>query len=244
MLQTSTPELLPKKSQINLSKSKIDNNLFLSCQCPTVDGLSISFMPSLIIKHTVKIIDKKKLNSDVLYLKIDAPFKFKPGQFINIYKNDSTSRSYSIASVDDENDFLELHIKLIRNGLVSEWLHESIKVSNTITIDGPNGDCYFQPKTNQQSILLLCIGTGLAPIIGILKKAIANNHKGKITLMIGANLSAQFYLLDELKQLVKENLNICVILIFREGDDGTIDSPLIGYKGDIYNQIQTRFSTL
>ena len=72
-----------------------------------------------------KIDSISNLTEDVIKLTLRLPpnnnFKFIPGQYINLIKNDFR-RSYSIANKPDDKNKIELHVKRVDQGLMSQYL--------------------------------------------------------------------------------------------------------------------------
>ncbi|MEJ7607778.1 MAG: FAD-binding oxidoreductase, partial [Bryobacteraceae bacterium] len=86
------------------------------------------------------------LSRDVLRVRIhcDAPIGFRPGQYVTILREGGLARSYSIASLQEESE-IELHVRKIRGGAMSGWLHETARVGERISVLGPSGDCFYVP---------------------------------------------------------------------------------------------------
>jgi len=134
---------------------------------------------------------------------------YRAGQYINILMPaNGQIRSYSLASLPCEDNFLELHIKRMNNGLLSSWLYNEVSVGDRLEIQGPYGSCYYFPEFEQSNMLMIGTGTGLAPLYGILRDAIASGHKGQIKLYHGVSDNKNFYLDKEINELIKEHSNI------------------------------------
>ncbi len=111
-------------------------------------------------------------------------------------------RSYSIANLPAQDGFIELHIKLQQRGAMSSWLQDTAQVNDTVQIRGPLGKCfYFNPQKLDYSMLLAGTGTGLAPLVAIVRDALMQNHLGDITLIHGGLRDEDLYYVAELKQL-------------------------------------------
>jgi len=169
--------------------------------------------PDEIIIHSTKTLKAKitaydELSKDVrrLRMKTTKVFDYSPGQFANLtfWKEDGT-RSYSMAGVmkDDE---LEFHIRLLPNGRVTSKLDKSIKIGDSIKINGPLGASYLRRK-NVDPILCVATGTGLAPIISIVRGALESGMQNDINLIFGARTEEDLYGLEYLNRLVSEYQN-------------------------------------
>jgi ferredoxin-NADP reductase len=138
------------------------------------------------------------LNETVLRIRLqtDKPFDYFAGQFITLFRDDGLARSYSLASLPAD-EHLELHIRRIPGGAMSQWLH-GVATGTRVDLQGPAGNCFYAPGDRERPILLAGAGTGLAPLYGIVRDALAQGHTGPVWLFHGALTEAGLYLTDEL----------------------------------------------
>lgn len=199
----------PAASQQGLKDTLIQQNYFLACKCIPDNDLEVALPSDSSISVLVSVIDKQQLSEDVLGLRLKPtePFTCNPGQYINLLK-DGLIRSYSVANLPDEDGYLELHIKRMPNGQMSNWLHDTLAVNEEISIRGPAGSCFYSASNDNDFPLLLAgTGTGLAPLEGIARDALRNGHKGEITLIHGASSSSSIYHEEELTDLANIHRN-------------------------------------
>ncbi len=200
---------VPAASQKNLKTSLKEKNYFLACICKPEGDIEVALPGTEALKkYSVTVIDKYKMSERILRLRLKHPgdFKYKAGQFTNLYRSDGLSRSYSIAGALKDNQ-LELHVEYIPAGNMSSWVHEKLQVGDSLEIDGAHGDCYYSPENKEQNLLLIGTGSGLAPLVGILRDALAQGHRGDISLFHGAAESGRLYMVDELRRLADEHEN-------------------------------------
>jgi ferredoxin-NADP reductase len=231
----TTKANLPEASQAYLTQAEKEQGLFLACQLLPEADLNIS-PPTAKQKKEVdaEVIAIEPLNNEVTRLRLTAGINYQSGQFINLTIQPEIgmpfSRSYSLASVPNTDDFLECHIKRLPDGLFGKWLTNEAAIGNTITLDGPHGHCYLTDDTENLSGLLLAgIGTGLAPLVGIVRTALERQFEGSINLIVGAKSASNLYLVDELRELetAHKQLNVTFIAQSSEDAHGVI-------TGDIY----------
>src|SRR6476661_3643295 len=94
------------------------------------------------IKTRVKSIIRHGENAATILFDSLPEFKYLPGQFINLtvdINGELFSRSYSLSSVDDEDDSPAITVKRVQNGIVSNYLVDSAEELNEIYIEGPFG---------------------------------------------------------------------------------------------------------
>jgi len=242
----------PEASQVGLSESLKAQNCFLPCICiPTEDMEIEDATKNNVIKedpgisafntYAAMALEKKWLNHDVLRFCLMKPegFRYKAGQFLNITQTDiNVTRSYSLASLPCEN-FIELHIKRIPNGIVSNWICDDVSLGSDIEISGPSGSCYYQQGNPHQPLLLVGIGTGLAPLYGIARDAIESDHQGEIFIFHATTEATQLYYQDELNALVQETNNVQYIPCVLHGE-----APENGQQGLIHEVIAEHIGKL
>jgi ferredoxin-NADP reductase len=167
------------------------------------------------------------LNADILGIRLEPsrPLEYKAGQFINLFKDETTARCYSLASVPALDKELVLHVRKVPGGLVSGWVFANMKAGDTITISEASGDCFYVEGNLLQNILLIATGSGLAPLYGIIRDALLNGHQGKLSLYHGSYNPDGFYLVEELKKLALAHRNFSYVPCVSEGSgEGEIEA--------------------
>jgi len=195
MMQAVEGEI-PVAAQAGLKDTLREQGYFLACSCQPTSPLHVVAANDVELKCSATVAEHTLLSEHVLRLRLkpQSDFVYRAGQFINIWKSDKLTRSYSLASVAQLDEFLELHIRHIPNGKLSSWLHDEIQIGDELNIQAANGDCFYVPGNAEQKLLLAGTGTGLAPLIGIARDAIAQGHKGEIHLIHGVRRQEDLYL--------------------------------------------------
>lgn len=169
--------------------------------------------PDEIIRHPTKTLKAtvssyEPLSTDVrrLRLKTDKAFSYSPGQFANLtfWQKDGT-RPYSMAGIESDHE-LEFHIRLVPDGRVTAKLDETLKVGSVIKLNGPLGASYLRRK-NTNPMLCVATGTGLAPMLSIIRGALESGMPNNINLIFGARSENELYHLEHLAQLAKQYKN-------------------------------------
>lgn len=169
-------EVIELQSQIALTDQQKLNNQILTCCCaPKTDilidaedlsvlhGIESKTLPariSTIKKHTSEVIEV------TLRLPPTANFKFLEGQYLDVVRN-NLRRSYSIASTSTQKE-ISLLIKRFENGKMSNYWFNQAKENDLLRIEGSKGTFFL--RDNSKPLLFLVTGTGIAPIMSILKK--------------------------------------------------------------------------
>lgn len=149
---------------------------------------------------------KTQLSSNVYLfhfnLKEPKEINFSAGQYLMIkIPTDECliSRLYSIASSSLEKNSFELIIKIIPGGLASSYLSD-LKVKEAVVFQGPAG--MFGLKENNRPKIFLATGTGIAPILSIIKSKFSPDLIGiqfSMNLFWGVKTYKDVYLFNELK---------------------------------------------
>ncbi|QFY42100.1 2Fe-2S iron-sulfur cluster binding domain-containing protein [Candidatus Methylospira mobilis] len=199
----------PAAAQQDLTGHQRQQGCFLSCICYPQHSMLVALPDDAHARLSATVARVERLNADIMQVTLhcQADLRYRPGQFINLHRNETLSRSYSLASVPELDDGLHLHVKRIAHGKVSAWVHEELEPGQQIEIQGAMGDCYYTPDDKHQALLLVGTGSGLAPLYGIVRDALHQGHRGEIRLYHGSRGIGGLYLLDELRALQEQYAN-------------------------------------
>jgi ferredoxin-NADP reductase/truncated hemoglobin YjbI len=187
----------------------VEAKMFLPCCSRPSNDLSIKEADLSQLFMPMFLAEKEQLSDSIIKLsfELESQITWRPGQFVNIRRDDGVVRSYSIASILEEDYFLSIHVKRIEGGAMSPWLCDELEIGQTIQAQGPIGTCYYEPANKERNMLLLATGSGLAPIYNICRDALRQGHTGKLVLYHGSSTIDGLYLRDELKALADEHEN-------------------------------------
>jgi ferredoxin-NADP reductase len=133
-------------------------------------------------------------------------FTFKPGQFVTLdlpihEQRNRRWRSYSIASMPDGTNLIELVIVYVEGGAASKYIFDEIKEGSTFTLRGPQG-IFVLPEQLDKDFYFISTGTGIAPFRSMLWYIWC--HKipfKKITLIFGTRRQEDLLYADEMRDL-------------------------------------------
>jgi len=158
--------------------------------------------------HESRVEAVTELAPNVIGVRLARPpgFEFRAGQFVQLSRpSDGLMRPYSIASIPTE-DQLELHVALLPNGQMSGWLREGL--GQSVMVRGPFGECFYQEGEPDRPLVLAGTGTGLAPLLGVLRTAARHGHRAEISLFHGSPQLSGLYLRSELEALTDSMPNL------------------------------------
>ena len=104
----------------------------------------------------------------LLRLPPTADFQFVPGQYIDVIGPNGIRRSYSLANAGLEEKTLELHIRAVKGGAMSEYWFNRAKLNDLLRLNGPLGT-FFLRETSNIDLIFLATGTGIAPVKAMLE---------------------------------------------------------------------------
>ncbi len=214
-------------SQRGLKDAWKAQGYFLPCVCQPAGDLTVTDIGAD-AQVTARITALDPLGADVVRVRLacDAPIDYRAGQYISLIREDGLARSYSLASLPDDPE-LELHVRCLPNGRMSEWLRREARAGQAVRVQGPLGDCFYVAGQPDQPLVLAATGTGLAPLYGIVRDAVRHAHVGPIHVFHGAVRAEGLYLQDELRALAAAHANVSYVPTWLERD-GPLDVVVLG----------------
>ncbi len=148
-------------------------------------------------------------------------------------KNPSQIRAFSIASTPTQKGYVETAVKADEDGFVSVYMNKVAKVGDAVKVSGPYGKFYFNESMGDE-IVLLGAGSGITPLIGILRYVSAKNLPTKVLLVYSNKTPDDIVYKKDLEELSKiPNIKI-VNTITRakeehkwEGETGRISEEIV-----------------
>jgi len=161
--------------------------------------------------HSLRVSQVIRETPDACSLVFEIPaalretFHYRAGQFLTLevpYEGANLRRCYSLASSPDTETEHKVTIKRVEGGRISNWLHDHISVGSTLNVLPPEGR--FVMRAEADHMLLFAGGSGITPVISIIKSALATTER-KIQLVY-ANRNADSVIFDrELRALAERH---------------------------------------
>jgi 3-ketosteroid 9alpha-monooxygenase subunit B len=131
--------------------------------------------------RVAKVIDETH-DSRSLVFEIPAElverFRYRSGQFLSFkipHAGQVLTRSYSLASSPDTDREHKVTIKRVKDGRISNWMNDQIEVGTRLMVVPPAGS--FVLDDADRRILLFGGGSGITPVISIIKSALATSRR-------------------------------------------------------------------
>lgn len=196
-----------------LSKEELKENIRLSCQCKIKEDIKIYIPEELFnvkeYEATVELLEDMTPEIKKVRLRLNKgeEIHFKPGQYIQLKvptydgNDEEIYRAYSIASSPKDKNFLDLYIGYT-GGIATTYVHKFLKEGDKVYINGPYGDFYYHDN-KEKEMVLVAVGTGIAPILSILNYMADNEIDRKATFYFGAKTPEDLLELELIKSLEK-----------------------------------------
>ena len=137
-------------------------------------------------------------------------FQFIQGQFLTLramIDGEEVRRSYSICSgVNDGH--LRVGIKRVRNGQFSNFANDTFKVGTAVDVMPPQGSFHTPlDATATKNYMCIAVGSGITPILSILKTILSTEPQSKVTLIYGNQRSNSVMFRDDLSFVKNRYMN-------------------------------------
>jgi 3-ketosteroid 9alpha-monooxygenase subunit B len=113
-----------------------------------------------------------------------AAFAYRPGQFLTVRiptpDGGSVARCYSLCSSPLTGEPARIAVKRMPGGYASNWIADQVRAGTVLDVLPPAGT--FTPRSLDADFLLLAGGSGITPVLSILKSALAAG-RGRVVLI-------------------------------------------------------------
>ena len=166
--------------------------------------------------HPLTISDIRKETDDAVCLTFDVPaaledaYRFTQGQYLTLKAHiDGTEvrRSYSICSGIDDGT-LRVAVKKVAGGVFSTFANEELGQGDVVEVMPPQGT-FFTPLHEDNERVYLCIaaGSGITPIISIIKTILKREPHSRVTLLYGNQRVATMMFKEELEAIKNQYMS-------------------------------------
>ncbi|MDJ0392462.1 ferredoxin--NADP reductase [Rhodococcus sp. G-MC3] len=148
-------------------------------------------------------------------------FDYRPGQFVTLEiphgDGESLARCYSLSSSPDVDDLPAISVKRTTGGYASNWLCDNITVGSTLVALRPAGT--FVPPRWDKPLVLAAAGSGITPVMSILKTALAV-HDQHVVLIYANRGSDSVMFAETLDSLLHRYPTRLTVIHWFESDRG------------------------
>jgi len=196
-----------------LSPAQRQEGWRLACQCQVIGDLQVEAFDPLRDGLPALVVGADWLNASVLRLRLQAErgLRYRAGQHLVLWAG-QVARPYSLASLPQEDAFLEFHIDCRQPGAFSDAAR-ALSVGDRLRLGELRGGALqYDPDWQSRPLWLLASGTGLGPMWGVLREALRQDHQGAIRVIHLAHDAGGHYLAGPLTELAAHHPNLTVEL--------------------------------
>ena len=173
-----------------------------------------------VIFHPLRVRAIEPDTAEAVIVSFDVPpelrevFGFTQGQYLTLRTDidgQDLRRSYSIcAGVDDAE--LRVGVRKVNGGVFSNWINSQLQVGDTLQVMAPQGR-FFVPlqPTAQRHYLGIAGGSGITPILSIMKTVLAREPHSRFTLIYGNRTLQSTMFKEEIEDLKNRYLTRLVL---------------------------------
>ena len=187
-------------------------------QIPEPDEVVVH--PARIVKATVVSIEDLTHDIKRLVLRPAKPVEFSPGQYVQLQFTPEHARPYSMAGLTGDGLF-EFHVRLVPDGRVTGYIAHDLKIGDAVKVSGPLGSAYLRRK-HEGPMLCVAGGTGLAPILSILRGAVEQGMTNPVHLYVGVRSPRDIYGMVWLYGLKRQHPGLTVHIVVTSGGNPAV----------------------
>ncbi|MDI2140935.1 MULTISPECIES: iron-sulfur-binding ferredoxin reductase [unclassified Pseudomonas] len=194
-----------------LSAEQREQGWRLACQCQVLEDLQVHTFDPVTDGRPAVVEALDWLGADVLRLRLtpQRPLRYSAGQHLVLWAG-QIARPYSLASLPEEDRFLEFHLDCRQPGEFSDAARR-LQIGDPIRLGELRGGAlHYDPDWHDRPLWLLAAGTGLGPLFGVLREALRHDHRGAIRVIHLAHDADGHYLAKPLEALAAQRENLSV----------------------------------
>ncbi|MFL6119440.1 2Fe-2S iron-sulfur cluster-binding protein [Actinophytocola sp.] len=172
--------------------------------------------------YRLRVADVVPETADACSLVFDSPgFDYRPGQFLTLRipsdRCGSVARCYSLSSSPHVDPSLKVTVKRTVDGYCSNWICDSVSPGDELESLAPAG--IFTPSSLDADLLLFAAGSGITPVMSIVKSALAAGS-GRVVLVYANRDEASVIFAAELVELVARHPSRLTVVHWLESVQG------------------------
>ena len=166
--------------------------------------------------HSLKVAEVRRETEDTVSIAFEVPadlvadYHYHPGQYLTLRKElngEDVRRSYSLCSAPYESEW-RVAVKHVDNGVFSGFANSELKAGDYLDVMTPTG--HFSLLTDpehQKSYALFAAGSGVTPILAMIKSILHDEPKSDITFFYGNKGFASIIFREEIEALKNQYMN-------------------------------------
>ena len=222
---------LKRYSTFALSDSEEQSGYTLLCRAMPDSDLTVELLhvqENYRLEHAISdgsgtVASCEPMTSDIyrLVLDVDDGVAFSPGQYMDLHvPGTDLRRSFSMGGIPGTGQ-LEFLIKAYEGGAFAELLKAGIDPGTTIGFTGPYGA--MRMSEHERDVLMVAGGSGMAPVLGLLRELARRGSDRKIRFYYGARTREDLFYRDVIDELGAQLPNFAYAEVLSHAPEGTWD---------------------
>lgn len=186
-----------------LADEKRQQGWRLACQCRVVEDLQVEVFNVQRDGLPAPVCASDWLSPTVLRLRLQPvrPLRYRAAQQMVVWMASGVARPCSLASRAGDDPFIELHLDCRQADAFTRAAGQ-LQIGDSVRLGELRGGALqYDPDWHERPLLLMAAGTGLAPLWGVLREALSQEHQGPIRLIHLAAEVGEHYLAPQLASL-------------------------------------------
>jgi ring-1,2-phenylacetyl-CoA epoxidase subunit PaaE len=182
--------------------------------------------------HKLRVAEVKRETPDAVSVRLELPpeladaFQFRAGQHLTFRREingEEVRRNYSLC-VSPHDGVLKIGVKQIAGGAFSGWVNAELKPGDELEVMAPHGSfCWTFDANAKNEYVAFAGGSGITPILSLMKTALSLEPKSRFTLFYGNRTSPGIMFLEEIAALKDRYLDRLSVFHFLEEEEEEIE---------------------
>ncbi|MBN9206691.1 NADH:ubiquinone reductase (Na(+)-transporting) subunit F [Methylibium petroleiphilum] len=173
-----------------------------------------------------------------LFLRLDTPIHFQAGQYVNLeIPGLGIRRAFSLASPPSQGGEIELNVRIVPGGAGTGYLHEALKVGDTLKLSGPYGR-FFVRRSARVPMLFMAGGSGLSSPRSMILDLLEQGSPPAITLVYGQRHRGELYYHEDFEALAERHPYFSYVPVLSHEPEG---SGWLGARGFVHEAAKAHF---
>lgn len=166
--------------------------------------------------HPLKVADIRRETADSVSIAFEIPtafineYQYTQGQYVTLkmdINGEEIRRSYSLCSSPKADTDFRIAAKKVRDGRMSVALNDTLKVGDVVDVMTPMGNFYHISSTTNKNIVLFAGGSGITPMLSIIKTLLKVDSTCNLILFYGNQNESSTIFKTELESIASANTN-------------------------------------
>jgi NAD(P)H-flavin reductase len=186
-----------------------------------------------------EVVDHERRGYDIAVLRIrpDPAYPYRAGQSVPVETpmRPKLWRTYSPANAPRADGTLDLHVKAVPGGQVSNALVNSVMPGDVLKLGCPVGNRLTLDGDTGRNLVLLAGGTGLSPLKALVEELAAGHNPRRVALFVGARTDPDLYDMPALERMQRALPWLTVVPVlshdpYHGGERGTVGEVALRHE--------------